>query len=1053
MRKGLHKKVLASLMAFALAVPAVSISPLADVQVALAADDDVLDKVLGADDITLRIKWNDKSNVGTGHSVTMSDGSTITVKDNGTVRKELTASQLANTEMGIGINLGNTLEARQPVDKKASLGKTDFDLAWGQPVTTREYINFLHSYGINTLRIPVSWSNGYLDDGSYTIRGIMLDRVEEVANYALDNGMYVIINEHWDNQWFGQFGACKKDADGNKVADEETRKAAWERYEKYWTQISERFKNYSDHLIFEGANEELGTRLNDAICLNGPAKGYAKPDDAGDDIEVLGGNLTTDELYKTANEINQKFVDIVRKSGGNNTNRHLLIPGYDTDIEKTSDERFVMPKDIAENGTDKLFLSVHYYTPWDFCGDNSSGTYTVKDQEETAKNFEKLKKFNDAGYAVIVGECGICEPDVVTGSVTQWFHDTFTEAGKYNAVPVIWDRGNFFERTKPECLYKDMAVFFNTINGANGDTSQEKNTGCNAKEPGSSTTVQVPDYIDSALWGTPGIHAYLSYQTSSWDYRDSYKPLKDLDNNAHSWEYIQAAGSEVKAADTKVTDVQISKDGEYTVAIEGIDLSAANSFNTLSISTDINKAAYPGVTITDAVLKVDGAAVTDAPVTPVADKENDYYKFLLINKWTEDIFPLTEMSNKEEVKIPSKNIEITFKISGLEKVLADVESGEYVNPETGTKLNAEPSNEVKLPEYIDSALWQSAGIHSYLTYQTASWDYRNSYKPLKDLGNEEHSWDYAQASGSEVNSSVKITDIKITSDGEYTVAIEGADLSGANSFNVLGISTDIKKELYPGITVTDAVLKIDGAAVNDTPLTPVVESDDDYYKFMLVNKWGTDSYPLAEMNENEKIKLPAKSMEITFKINGLTTALADIASGEYINNETGQKISGTNTNEPGTTEPGQPEENKNLKKGDVFTSGNFKYKVTKVVSGSTDGNATLTGLSTKGSKAKKLSVALSVKGTDGNSYKITAIGKKAFSGAKATAVTLNKNIKNIPALAFQNCTNLNTLTLKAKLSKAAKNSFKGCKNTITVKGTSGKANKKLLKKTSYKKFK
>lgn len=71
----------------------------------------------------------------------------------------------------------------------------------------------------------------------------------------------------------GAFGACKKDADGNKVADEETRAAAWTRYESYWTQISERFKDYSDHLIFEGANEELGTRLNDAICLNGPAKG------------------------------------------------------------------------------------------------------------------------------------------------------------------------------------------------------------------------------------------------------------------------------------------------------------------------------------------------------------------------------------------------------------------------------------------------------------------------------------------------------------------------------------------------------------------------------------------------------------------------------------------------------------------------------------------------------------------------------------------------------------------------------------------------------------
>ena len=166
----------------------------------------------------------------------------------------------------------------------------------------------------------------------------MLDRVEEVVNYALDNGMYVVINDHWDNQWWGQFGACKKDADGNKIADEETRKNAWTRYERYWTQICERFKNYSDHLIFEGANEELGERLNDGICVNGPAKGYSKPDNAGPDIEVVSGNLKTDELYDTTNKINQKFVDIVRASGGNNTNRHLLIPGYNTDILSTANE-------------------------------------------------------------------------------------------------------------------------------------------------------------------------------------------------------------------------------------------------------------------------------------------------------------------------------------------------------------------------------------------------------------------------------------------------------------------------------------------------------------------------------------------------------------------------------------------------------------------------------------------------------------------------------------------------------------------------------------------
>lgn len=107
--------------------------------------------------------------------------------------------------------------------------------------------------------------------------------------------MYVIINDHWDNQWWGQFGACTKDAEGNKVVDEETRKNAWVRYERYWTQIAERFKGYSDHLIFEGANEELGDRLNDAICINGPAKGYQKPAPGNEDTPGEGEHYVKQE--------------------------------------------------------------------------------------------------------------------------------------------------------------------------------------------------------------------------------------------------------------------------------------------------------------------------------------------------------------------------------------------------------------------------------------------------------------------------------------------------------------------------------------------------------------------------------------------------------------------------------------------------------------------------------------------------------------------------------------------------------------------------------------
>ena len=848
MKKGLHKKVLAGLLSFSLAVPAGGIFTMAGSIKAEAADDSstVLSKILGAEDIDIRMKWNDKSNIGDGHQVTLSNGSTITVKDNGTMRKEMTAQQLADTEMGMGINLGNTLEAVQAVENKKNVTGTGYDTAWSQPVTTREYIDFLHTYGINTIRIPIAWSNGDIDDGTYTIRGDMLDRVEEVVNYALDNGMYVVINDHWDNQWWGQFGACKKDADGNKIADEETRKNAWTRYERYWTQICERFKNYSDHLIFEGANEELGERLNDGICVNGPAKGYSKPDNTGPDIEVVSGNLKTDELYDTTNKINQKFVDIVRASGGNNTNRHLLIPGYNTDILSTANEKFIMPTDIAENGKNKLFLSVHYYTPGDFCLENGGGDYTVADQEATKKYFQELKKFSDAGYAVIIGECGVCNPSSVTGSVTQWFYDTFTEAAKYHAVPVLWETGALFDRTNLKLNYKDIAIFLNTINGTNGDTSAERETG-GAAPSTNVTAAEVPDYLDGILWGTPGIHAYISYQTATWDYRNAYLPQRTLSNNAHSWEYIQAAGNEV-------------------------------------------------------------------------------------------------------------------------------------------------------------------------------------------------------------TSSTKVTDVHITADGEYTIAIDGIDLSGANSFKMLSVATDIEKSLYSDITVTDTVIKIDGEAVTDAPVNLIAKSDDKYYNFMLVNVYGKDEYPLADLNLNEKLKMPTKSIEITFKINGLSKALSDVESGEYINPETGKKISDTSTDEPEDTD-NKTEEVTRLKKGATFTSGNYKYKVTKAATASTDGTVALTGLSKKGLKAKKLTVGLTATGTDDEYYSITSIGKKAFSGASATSITLNKKIKEIPSQAFAKCKKLTSLTLKAKLSKAAKDSFKGCTKSITVKGTSKKANKNLLNKTSYKNFK
>ena len=267
--------------------------------------------------------------------------------DSGYMRTELTSLELV-TLMGNGINLGNTMEAYGRAVYGTTASVSSYETYWGQPVTTQEMITAMKNAGFDSLRIPIAWTNAMnYESGDYTIREDYLNRVEEIINYALNEDMYVIINDHWDGSWWGMFGS----------ASEETRRQAMELYISMWTQIAERYKEYSDYLIFESANEELGSRLNDV------------------DVAADSGTLSEQECFELTNTINQTFVDTIRGTGGNNAQRFLLIAGYNTDIQKTCDSRFVMPTDTAEN---KLMISVHYYTPWGYCGNSSLSVWGTK---------------------------------------------------------------------------------------------------------------------------------------------------------------------------------------------------------------------------------------------------------------------------------------------------------------------------------------------------------------------------------------------------------------------------------------------------------------------------------------------------------------------------------------------------------------------------------------------------------------------------------------------------------------------------------------------------
>lgn len=410
------------------------------------------------------VPTNPPSNLGTARTVEIVGGTStsMVVRDNGSMRPELSSQELIAAEMGLGINLGDTMEATKPLAVKDQFTEaTDFEQAENAPITTQEYIDAVHSYGFNTLRIPVAWSSMVSNDGEYTINAKMLGRVEEIANYALNNGMYVIINEYHDYGWWGQFGS----------PDENMRENAWKRYESYWTQISNRFKDYSDHLLFESADEELGSGLNVAINEDG------YPDN------VFGeeGTLSEDEWYETANQINQLFVDTVRASGGNNLRRHLLVAGVDADIDSTVDSRFEMPKD-EENGVTKLSVSVHYYEPWAFCGDEDAGaTYTEEDYQNHITQFDKMKSFTEAGYGIIISEFGVYTPK--QEGVYKWFSDVLDITTNRNCLPVLWDSpGLYFDRGTNKMTFRDIARLYNSLTGASGDTDIEENTSAPSAE-------------------------------------------------------------------------------------------------------------------------------------------------------------------------------------------------------------------------------------------------------------------------------------------------------------------------------------------------------------------------------------------------------------------------------------------------------------------------------------------------------------------------------------------------------------------------------------------
>jgi endoglucanase len=309
--------------------------------------------------------------------------------------------------MSPGINIGNTLE-----------NTSAWETGWGNPPITREFVAALAQLGFKTVRLPVAWD-------TYAVAGQIqpdkLERVGEVIEWITGAGMFCVLNIHWDGGWIDS-GSQEKFPDTHATFSAEAER----KFRSYWEQIARRFAGKNERLIFEGLNEE--TNFKNA---GSPAQAFA-----------------------TLTRVNQLFIDTVRATGGNNARRLLVIAGYTTDIEKTCDSSYALPNDSIPH---RLFISVHYYTPWQFAGMTEDADWgkmlpswgTPEDVSKLTQLFDQMRGFcTKHDIPALIGEFNASDKKE-SASRERWLTAVANAAISRGMVPVLWDTGHEVSRREP----------------------------------------------------------------------------------------------------------------------------------------------------------------------------------------------------------------------------------------------------------------------------------------------------------------------------------------------------------------------------------------------------------------------------------------------------------------------------------------------------------------------------------------------------------------------------------------------------------------------------
>lgn len=329
-----------------------------------------------------------------------------------------TANELMNAVIA-GWNLGNTLDC---VGNGTGLAE---ETSWGNVKTTQEIIDAVKAKGFNSIRVPVTWSQ-HIDWTSeeLTIQPEWIARVKEVVDYCYNNDMLVIINCHHDDAVYGN-GAFEQ----WQVLNRSFRESVVSNIRIIWKQIAEAFKEYDGRLLFEGWNEIQHTKQD------------WKP--------------ANEAEWKTLNAMSQAFVDTVRKTGGNNVNRCLIINPPMTS-GKDMIERMIIPTDVVP---DRIIISGHPYTD-------------LYDEDLLTRFTDWVKMKELYGVPTLFGEMG------TTGTVNRWIREmnayNYAAYGRQFGIPLYWwDAADFAMLDRVGLVWNQESVIDNLIAGAKSGVPKE----------------------------------------------------------------------------------------------------------------------------------------------------------------------------------------------------------------------------------------------------------------------------------------------------------------------------------------------------------------------------------------------------------------------------------------------------------------------------------------------------------------------------------------------------------------------------------------------------